>query len=226
MPALFERALGDAWPTLEGHIRRRYGIVASDEQVAVARGTMTDVGGGLLATPMLWLGTVDDFLFPESGSDVPFTMRSIPFVDANGHDGLLLERDFETEPPRTFVDTLRWNPRRSCLTDLLGRRGFVAADLHLAVDDGALVLRLGRQWLRAGDRYLPIPRPLAATGTLRDAFDTTTERFEVAASIESLAGDVFGYRGHFQSTLAEADSATASPPLAGTPLPGGGSEPP
>jgi hypothetical protein len=201
--ALFERALGGAWSRLHPQVTDRYGLVAGEDRQAVGRGTMSRLDRHPLAFPAFRVLAFDDVLVPESGIDVPFTITTTAFVDDAGYEALFLRREFETEPPRQFVDTLRWNPRRECLTDLLGNRGHIAVDINLDEADGALELTLGRQWLRAGGRYLPLPGPAIPTGTLRDWYDDR-EQFRVAADVESpLLGTIFGYEGHFENSFRE-----------------------
>jgi hypothetical protein len=204
--ALFERALGEDWADLHPKLRERYGVVAADDQEVIGRGVMTELSPSRLAAPVLWLGTRDDFLFPERGTDVPFTITTEAFVDDAGNEALFLERAFETDPPRQFVDTLRWNPERECITDLLGAGGRVVSDLHLGVDDGALTLELGTQWLRIAGRYVRLPGPLAVEGTLRDWYDDDAAAYNVAAEIRNPVFTVFSYRGHFENERRPADS--------------------
>lgn len=222
MTGLFEREVGPEWETLHPRVRERYGLESAEDRVAVGVGRMAELARHRLALPALWLGTLDDFLFPEGGTDVPFSIATVPFVDASGNEGLYLRRRFETSPPRTFVDTLRWNPARGCLTDLFGRRGLVAADLHVDAADGALALSIGTQWLRVGGRYLPLPGPLSTDGRLRDWYDDEADRYRVAAEITSpLLGRVFGYDGAFDSEFRP--RSTEGPPeaaLDGVELPG------
>lgn len=222
MTSLFEREVGDDWGTLHPRVRERYGIESRENREAIGVGRMHDLARSALALPALWLGTLDDFLFPECGTDVPFTITSEPFVDDEGYEALFLHRRFETTPRRVFVDTLRWNPDRECLTDLFGRRGRVAADLHLRAEDGALALSIGTQWLRVGGRYLALPDALAVDGRLRDWYDDGIDRFRVAAEITNpVLGTVFGYEGTFENTLRPIDrDATTRSTLGDVDLPG------
>ena len=219
---LFERALGDAWTDLHPEIRERYGVVAGDDRAVVGRGTMHELRRSPLAVPLLWLGTRDDFLFPEAGTDVSFEIATDAFVDERGFEALFLRRRFETDPPREFVDTLRWNPERGCLTDCFGRHGVVVADVHLSVEGGVLALEIGDQWLRASDRYLRLPGVMTAGGTLRDRYDDDAGEFRVAAEITNpLVGPVFGYRGSFDSEFrAIPAERTPESSLGGVALPG------
>lgn len=236
MTSLFEREVGEEWQTLHPRVRDRYGLEAGEGREAVGVGRMHTLTRTPLAVPVLWLSTLDDFLFPERGTDVPFTITSRAFVDDNGNEALFLHRRFETSPPRTFVDTLRWNPARECITDLFGRHGLVAADLHISAGDasgatrpasersdgGALALSIGAQWVRLGDRYLGLPGPVSAEGRLRDWYDEDDGRFRVAAEITTpVLGAVFGYEGTFENEFRAADTgAPSQPSLGGVALPG------
>lgn len=222
MTSLFERALGEAWEALHPRLRQRYGLVSDQDCHAVGTGTMHELTRHVLAVPVLWLGTNDDFLFPESGTDVPFTITTDAFVDDAGHEALFLRRHFEIDPPRDFVDTLRWNPERGCIADCFGRHGHVVADLHLHEADGTLALTLGTQWLRVGGRYLRLPGPLSVDATLRDRYDDDAEAFRVTATIRNpLIGQVFGYRGQFHNDFRPADPpASTSSKLDRIELPG------
>lgn len=213
MPALFERAIGADWTSLHRRLRDRYGLVADDDQLAVGRGRMRELRRSALAVPVLLLATADDFLFPEDGTDVPFTSTTTAFEDANGYEGLVFRRDFGTDPPRTFLDALRYNHDRNCITDIFGRRGHVAADLHVGVEEGDLTLELGTQWLRVGGRYVRFPSPLAARGSLREWYDETTGNVRVTASIRGpLVGELVGYAGQFDHEFHDADAADADAP--------------
>lgn len=199
MTSLFERAVGTGWDELHPQIRERYGL-STDDRVAIGTGRMSQLTHNVLALPVLWLGTTQNFLFPESGTDIPFEIRSEAFIDTDGNEALRLQRRFETDPPRRFDDTMRWNPERECITEFLGRDGRIVADIHLSVADGGLVIEIGEQWIRFGDRFISVPAPLAVNAVLQDWYDEYAGRFRVAASITNpLAGHVFGYQGVFDN---------------------------
>lgn len=223
MTGLFERELGTEWERLHPQIRDRYGLEAAAKRQAIGRGTMSRLDRHLLAAPVLWLCSLDDLLVPAGGSDVPFTITTTAFVDEAGYEALFLDRQFQTEPPTTFVDTLRWNPERECLTDLLGRHGLLAVDISLSVDDGDLVLTLGRQWLRVGKQYRLLPERCSVAGTLRDWYDDDTEQFGVVAEVTApLLDTIFGYRGTFQNSFRPVSKVqSVDRPHTDTPLPGG-----
>lgn len=221
MTSLFEREIGEDWETLHPRVRERYGLEASEGREAIGVGQMAELGHATLAVPALWLGTIDDTLFPEGGTDVPFTIITKPFLDANGTEALFLDRRFDTTPPRRFVDTLRWNPARGCLTDLYGHRGLIAADLHIRADEGALSLSLGTQWARIGGRYVELPDALSIDGSLRDWYDDDRDRFRVAAEITNpLVGRVVGYDGTFDNEFRSTARSATTAALEAIELPG------
>ncbi|WP_435151544.1 DUF4166 domain-containing protein [Haladaptatus sp. DFWS20] len=209
--SLFERALGDDWERLHPEIPERYGLVSDDNRMAIGRGRMTRLSRGAIALPALWLGTTQNFLFPEGGTDVPFEIRSNAFTDPQGYEALWLRRQFETNSVRRFDDTMRWNPERTCITDFYGTDGRIVADIHLSVEDGGLVIRLGDQWIRVGERYVSLPEPLTADATLQDWYDEYAGRFRVTAAVTNpLAGHIFGYQGVFDNELRNADGNRAT----------------
>ncbi len=219
MTSLFEREVGETWDTLHPRVRERYGIETSEGREAIGVGQMAKLGHSRRAIPALWAGPIDDTLFPESGTDVPFRILTSPFLDSNGNEALILDRRFETDPPRRFVDTLRWNPNRGCLTDLYGHRGLIAADLHITADHGALVLSIGTQWLRLGDRYVELPELCSINGRLCDWYDDERGRFRVAADITNpLVGQVIGYEGSFETEYRSAQPTASA--LGSIALPG------
>ena len=220
MTSLFEREVGSGWETLHPRLRERYGLDASEGREAVGVGRLATLGHSPRAVPALWLGPIDDTLFPEGGTDVPFTIITTAFLDGNGNEALVLDRRFDTTPPRRFVDTLRWNSDRGCLTDLYGHRGVIAADLHVRADGGTLVLSIGSQWLRLRDRYVELPSLLAVDGQLRDWYDDDRDRFRVAADVTNpLVGQVIGYEGTFENEFRAAERVGGMPALGAIELP-------
>lgn len=222
MTRLFERSVGADWGELHPRIRERYGLVAAEDRVAIGEGRMSRLTHNVLALPVLWLGTTQNFLFPERGTDVSFEIRTKAFTDIQGNEALRLQRRFETDPLRRFDDTMRWNPERECITDFFGSDGRVVADVHLSVVDGGLVIELGEQWVRFGDRYVSVPAPLAADATLQDWYDEYAGRFRVAAAVTNpLIGHVFGYQGVFDTEWRETGDHMIDTPVRSVGLPGG-----
>jgi hypothetical protein len=198
MTGVYERALAAAADDLHPQVRERYSLAPDDEVATVGNGLM-DITRGALALPVLAVMPARNLLFPESGTDVPFTVTTAGYRTAAGHEALTTVREFDFGDRRRRFDSLTvWDDANGRLLDFLGTGGHVVSELHPRVEDGALVVAGGRQWVRAGGRYVPLPGPLAVDVTVRDRYDPEGERFEVTATVESaLAGHVLGYRGTF-----------------------------
>lgn len=206
---VYEYALGDAADDLHPKVRDRYALGPDDGYATVGTGRM-DITRGTLAVPALYAMTTRDMLFPESGEDVPLTVTTVGFRDDAGREALTTRREFDFDGTRRrFDSTTVWDAETGRLFDFLGSGGLVVSELHPRVEDGALVVEGGHQWLRVAGRYLPIPGPLAVDVEVRDRYDEAEERFHVTATVESaLAGHILGYRGAFTQDRREMETVT------------------
>jgi hypothetical protein len=196
MTGVYERALGDAADDLHPRVRERYGIGPGDDAV-VGRGEM-DIDNGTLALPALYAMPSRDLLFPETGSDVPFTVTTVAYR-LDGYEAMTTRRAFEFgDRERRFDSVTVWDHEHGRLLDFLGRGGLLASELRPRVEGGALVVGGGRQWTRLGSRYLPLPGPLAADVEVRDRYDESEEQYRVLGTVKNvLAGRIFRYQGTF-----------------------------
>lgn len=217
MTGVLERALGDDWTDLHPKVRERYGLSTDgDVQTVVGRGTMDRLTHGRHALPVLLLGPLRNTLFPETGRDVPFEIRTEAFVDEHGREAIAFRRRFETVDPlgrehtRRFDSTMVWDDDRGAI-DYLGAHSDLSVDVNVAADDGALVLTSGAARLPLLGRSLPIPDHLNADVTVRDWYDDAAERYRVALAVEGPLGYVFGFEGSFtQETREAADPESAA----------------
>ena len=195
---VYEYALGDEADELHPKVRDRYGLGPDEGYATIGRGQM-DITRGALALPALYAMPVRNLLFPESGTDVPFSVTTVGFRDPMGYEALTTRCEFEFDGRIRQFDSLTvWDNERDRLFDFLGTGGHVVSELHPRVEDGALVVEGGKQWTSVGGRYLPMPGPLAVDVTVRDRYDEADECFYVTATVESaLAGHVLGYEGAF-----------------------------
>lgn len=198
MTGVYARALGEAVEDLHPKVQERYGTDSGPGVVTVGRGEM-DVSNGPLARPVLYAMTAQNLLFPETGTGVPFTVTSAEFLIEAGHQVLGMRRTFEFEgSTRHFDSRTVWDADGERLLDYLGSGGRLVSELHPRVEDGALVVEGGRQWLRAGGRYLRLPGPLAADVAVRDRYDDAAAQYGVHAELRSpLAGEIVTYDGRF-----------------------------
>lgn len=194
----FVHALGAALDALPAPLRDHFRLSAPGgryhgrmERIWRRRGLV-----GLLVRPALALLARLDLLFPETGRDVPFEL-----VNQVDHQGTMrwLRRFHLPGRVRQFDAVMLWDPVRGCIVDLLGRDGRLAVDLHVRVEDGALHLTSGRQWLRLGRWRIPLPAWLAGRARVREwAAGDGGLAIEVRVD-NPLLGEVFGYTGRFRA---------------------------
>lgn len=198
MNSVFERALGSAYAELHPAIQERYALTSTDNKRCVGQGQMRSIRRNRLALPVLWAGTSRNLLFPETGTDVPFQVRTVPF-DENGVESVAYIRWFDVGPGRRFDAYMRYDEARDCIVDALGTHRRLRTELRLtATPTGALQIETGNQWFVSGHRSITIPRPLRADVNVTERHDDDRDRFEIAVEISNpLVGFVFGYDGWF-----------------------------
>lgn len=212
MTSVYESALGDDFEKLHPRLRERYGFDSGDGVAHVGRGRMERVESNPIARPILALLARRDLPFPETGRDVPFSTRTDTFEDADGNETLVLLRGFEVGRDRRFDARMTYDPERGCVVDALGRAGRLVTELHPSVgEDGALLIRAGRQWLRAGGRSWPVPRLLRASVDVEEGYDDAADRYLIDVTVTSpLIGFVFGYSGTFTAERVSCDAVPAA----------------
>ena len=196
MTGVYERALGEAAADLHPNVRQRYSLGPGDG-VTVGRGRM-DISRGVHTLPALYAMTSRDMLFPEAGHDVRFAVTTVGY-ELDGHDAMTTRRVFNFDGTRRRFDSVTvWDERNERLLDYLGKGGLIATELRPRVEDGALVVEAGRQWLHWRGRYVSLPDAMVAGVEVRDRYDEAGERYHVLATVENpLAGHILSYRGTF-----------------------------
>jgi len=72
--SIYRRALGADFGRLHPQIQRRFGFSSSEGLACIGCGVMEQVWHGLPYTlPFLYVGTWRRIMFPDYGSNVPFT---------------------------------------------------------------------------------------------------------------------------------------------------------
>lgn len=198
MNSVFERALGPAYAELHPAIRERYALTSTDNRRCVGRGRMRSIKRNQLALPVLWAGTSRNLLFPETGTDVSFQVRTVPFNE-NGVESVAYVRWFDVGPGRRFDAYMRYDEERDCIVDALGTHRTLQTELRLtATPTGGLHIETGEQWVAYKDRFVAVPDPLRADVNVTERYDDDLDRFEIAVEISNpLVGFVFGYDGWF-----------------------------
>jgi hypothetical protein len=199
MISVFQRALGADFDRLHPQVRRRFGVSAESGTACVGVGVMDEVWHGKgIVVPFLRIGATRNILFPESGTDIPFTMEYYAYRDSYGREVVRFVRTFDVSRGRRrrFEGTITYSERRAGLVDYLGTRQQLAVDLHPTVDeDGAMVMTSGRQRFRAG---ISVPTVLTGHARIHEWYDEHAERLRIQVTVTNpIVGPVFGYRGSY-----------------------------
>lgn len=208
MTSIFQRALGADFDRLHPQVRRRFGVCADGPAACIGVGVMDEVWHGKgIVVPFLRLGATRNILFPETGTDIPFTMEYYAYRDCFGRDVVRFVRTFDVSRGRRrrFDGTILYSERRAGIIDYLGSHQQLAVDLYASVDDhGAMVLRSGAQRLRIGRLGVPLPAGLTGHGEVREWYDERAERVRIQVTVSNpIVGPVFGYRGGYTARLVD-----------------------
>jgi hypothetical protein len=202
MTSIFQRALGSSFDRLHPQLQRRFGFSADDGVACIGTGVMEDIWRGKAFTlPFLYAGTTRNILFPESGTDVPFTIKNYAYRDRFGRETVTFVRAFDLPggPRRRFDATMIYSAARGKVVDYLGTHQHMAVDLDLSVDaHGGLWIRTGSQRFYEGLLAFRMPSMMTGNAVVHEWFDEAAQRFRIEVKVANQRfGPLFGYRGNF-----------------------------
>ncbi|CAM5256160.1 DUF4166 domain-containing protein [Streptomyces tanashiensis] len=211
MTSIFRTAMGDAeFERLHPELQRRFSVGLASGEMCVGRGVMDRIWHGrAFVKPFLALGGLRNILLPRTGSDVPFTIENVPYLDSYGRETVTFVRTFALPGgPRRFDATMVHSPERDCVLDYLGTHQHLASDLHpTAQPDGSLLITSGEHRFREGPVDVRVPDLVAGRAEVRESFDERTGRFRIDVRVVNRRfGPLFGYRGSFTATYADVGS--------------------
>lgn len=201
MTPVLERAMGAAFRRLHPRLQAQYSITSGSQAAWVGRGIMSRIWSrGWLVAPFLRLGATRRVMFPETGTDVRFTIRNHAYTDRYGRETFTWTREFELSPVRRFDETLVYSERRKRAVVYAGTHQHLAVELAAdALDDGSLRIRTGAQRLYEWRVGVRIPQWLSGQAEVVERFDDADDRFEIDVVITSpVVGRLFGYGGWFR----------------------------
>ncbi|MBP3959995.1 DUF4166 domain-containing protein [Gemmata sp. G18] len=203
--SIYREALGSVFDRLHPQIQKRFGFNSSDGVAAIGTGAMDELWHGRLYTlPFLYLGSARRIMFPERGTNVPFTIRNYAYRDRFGRETVTWIRDFRTRRPRRFDAYMIYSRERGTIVDYLGSHQHLAVDIDLSVDErGGLRLRSGAQRVYEGPFSFSFPMFFSGVADVCEWFDETIGKFRIEVNVTNRVwGPLFGYRGSFDVTWA------------------------
>lgn len=208
MSSIYRRVLGDDFERLHPRIQERFGFSSEERVASVGRGTMERLWHGPWWTlPFLRLGAFRRIMFPETGANVPFTIRNYAYKDPLGRETVTWVRDFATRKPRRFDAYMLYSESRGLIVDYLGTHQHLAVDLDLSVaENGGLRLRSGAQRFYEGPVAFSFPMLFSGEAEVCEWFDDAIGRFRIEVVVSNRAfGRLFGYSGAFDAELIPVD---------------------
>lgn len=212
--SIYQRALGSDFARLHPQIQRRFALTSESGFAAIGTGVMDRIWHGAAYTlPFLYIGTWRSIMFPEHGTNVPFTIQNYAYRDPLGRETVTWVRTFSTSKVRRFDAYMVYSEERGCIVDYLGTHQHLAVDLELHVEaNGGLRIRSGEQRFYEGPVAFRFPMFFSGVADVCEWYDDEQEcfRIEVAATNRRW-GKLFGYSGSFQTEwrLVEANFAPA-----------------
>jgi hypothetical protein len=200
MASIYQRVLGSDFNRLHPEIQRRFGFSSIDHLACIGRGVMEEVWKGRFYTvPFLYVGTWRRIMFPETGSNIPFTIENYAFVDRFGRETVSWIRTFQSRRLRRFDAYMIYSEGRGRIVDYLGSHEHLAVDIDLSVDEeGGLRLRSGAQRFYEGSFGFCFPMLFSGVAAVREWYDTKAQRFRIDVNVHNRTwGPLFGYRGCF-----------------------------
>jgi hypothetical protein len=198
--SIYERAMGAEFGKLHPEIRKRFGFSSEDGVASIGRGVMDEIWRGPFWTlPFLYLGSVRRIMFPEYGTNIPFTIENYAYRDRFGRETVTWIRRFSGRKPRRFDAYMIFSEQRQRIVDYLGTHQHLAVDLELRADaEGALCLRSAAQRFYEGPIAFTFPLLFSGVAEVRESFDERAGRFQIEVKVMNRQwGPLFGYRGAF-----------------------------
>jgi hypothetical protein len=200
MSSIYQDVLGSDFDRLHPRVQERFSLSSVSGRAAIGRGTMESVWHGKPYTlPFLFLGTWRNIMFPERGTNIPFTIKNWAYRDPLGRETVTWLRAFETRRRRRFDAYMIHSQDRGRIVDYLGTHQHLAVDIDLSVDaQGGLRLRSGEQRFYEGPVAFRFPLFFSGIADVHEWFDDAIGRHRIEVSVTNRTwGPLFGYRGEF-----------------------------
>jgi hypothetical protein len=193
--------MGTDFGRLHPKIQERFGFSSEDGRAAIGTGVMQRIWHGRGYTlPFLYFGTWRRIMFPEHGTDIPFTIQNYAYKDQFGRETVTWVRTFQTSMTRRFDATMIHSRQRDRIVDYLGTHQHLAVDIELSVDEQTKGLRLrsGEQRFYEGPIAFRFPMLFSGVAEVREWYDDEAKNFRISVSVNNPRwGPLFGYEGTF-----------------------------
>lgn len=195
---IYERLLDAQFTQLHPKLQHRYHLPLNEP--FHAEGVMHKIEQGTtLFKPFFHLTTHVEFLFPEAGDNIPFTLKNTYRINEQGEHLITFERKFYFEHiTRSFYSAMRINIENNRALDTFGKPALIAADLAFKVtSDGSLITKSGAQSLLV-PTMIPLPRTLSTRGQSIDGYNEMRDAYTIeVTNYNPIVGRIVNYLGEY-----------------------------
>lgn len=197
---IYQNLLGEDFKRLHPKLQIRYALPKNKPFYASGKMNSIQTGARWLY-PFLKLATRWKFLFPESGKDIPFTIKNTCRSLSSELDEVYWERTFFFDRVTRFFNAfMTIDSERKVVKDYLGEPSLFYSDLYFDVTSGGhLVIRSGVQRLVFGKLEIYIPSFLRGVVKVEEGYDDAREVFTIRVHIQNqIVGRLMAYEGEFK----------------------------
>lgn len=196
---IYSSLLGEKFEELHPKLQHRYTLPLN--QIFYAEGHMQQIQtGSKLLSPFYLFASKLNFLFPESGENIPFTIANRCRINQEGEAEVSWERSFFfPESVRKFNAKMTIDLEKKLVKDYLGDVPLFYSDLLFDVTkEGYLMITSGTQKVVVGKKELTIPNLFKGRVVVLEGYDEVKEVYTIHVSIyNSLIGRIMMYAGEF-----------------------------
>ena len=216
MKSIYTQALGSDFTKLHPEIQKRFGFSSTDGIASVGKGIMHDIWFGKPYTlPFLYVGTWRNIMFPQKGTNIPFTIENFAYVDSFGRETVTWVRKYQfPDRQRRFDATMIYSNERKRIVDYLGNHQHLAVDIDVSVaENGGLQLTSGEQRFYEGILGFRFPMLFSGKANVCEWFDEKDKQFHISVEVTNRTwGKLFGYNGTFTAEYHRIGSKQDIPP--------------
>jgi hypothetical protein len=200
--SIYEQVLGSQFENLHPRIQERFGFSSKDQLASIGQGVMDRIWFSKWAAVPLALGASRHIMFPQSGSNIPFTIENYAYKDGLGRETVTWIRKFQFKRAvRHFDATMIYSQARHRIVDYLGNKQHLAVDLDIkAASNGGILIRSGDQRFYEGLIQFTCPPLLTGTADVLEWYDEDMKKYRICVNVTSpVFGTVFHYEGSFEA---------------------------
>lgn len=199
---IYEAIIGEQFHRLHPKLKERYQLTAND--VFEASGIMDTMRSGpKMMQPLYYAMTLNSFLIPESGSQIPFTLKYYIQHEDEHRAEVIWERAFHfPNTTRHFYTNMKIDLQRKTGTDYLGNPPVFNSNVQFDVtNEGFLLMRSLDQHIVLGSLEMRVPQALAGKGVVIEGYDDERDCYTIEVSFYNKSGPLVMYKGQFQGEL-------------------------